>query len=176
MNGKPWWALNRFQRAAHLNPQYVTDFTEFEEGVWTYVGRAHYQMGELEKARKALERAREEHNEDHLARIYLGLVLMRQGESEQGLREATVGLRSLKAWLTDLELYNSAGGYWDPGSVLENEIGNLLAMIDGRDVRWQQVAPRLERLGIEFEEEIDRAWEDELQDREGESEGGGSQG
>ncbi len=74
------------------------------------------------------------------------------------------------------ERHNSAGGYWDPGSVLENEIGNLLAMIDGRDVRWQQVAPRLERLGIEFEEEIDRAWEDELQDREGESEGDGSQG
>ena len=115
MNGRPWWALNRFQRAAHLNPQYVTDFTEFEEGVWTYVGRAHYQMGELEKARKALEQAREEHNEDHLARIYLGLVLMRQGESEQGLREATVAdLTALGPSVS----FSSQTNLW-PGALLQ---------------------------------------------------------
>ena len=113
MMGRPWWALNRFQRAAQLDPHYVTDFTVFEEGVWTYIGRAHYQLGELEQARKALKRAREEHNGDHLAHIYLGLVLIRQGESERGVREAAVGLRSLQAWLRDLDRYDSAGQYWD---------------------------------------------------------------
>ena len=166
MMGRSWWALNRFQRAAQLDPHYVTDFTVFEEGVWTYIGRALYQLGELEQARKALKRAREEHNGDHLAHIYLGLVLIRQGESERGVREAAVGLRSLQAWLKDLDRYDSAGQYWDPGSVLENEIEYLLAIIGGGDVRWLHVALRLERLGMEFEEEIDRAWEDELNDQD----------
>lgn len=162
--GRSEQALGRFQRAAKMNPHYLTDFTAFEEGVWTYVGRAHYQLGELDKAGKALRRAREAHKEDHLAHVYLGLVLMRQGQKSEGFREATVGLHSLKEWLRDMDLYDPDGHYWDPGSVLENEIDNLLAMIDGGEVRWQRVAPSLEWLGIEFEEEIDRAWEDQRQD------------
>ncbi|MFQ5849012.1 MAG: hypothetical protein ACE5JU_00320 [Candidatus Binatia bacterium] len=59
------------------------------------------------------------------------------------------------------------------GSILENEIENLLATIDGRDVRWQRIAPRLEWLGHELEEEIGRVREDRQQDQDDDD--GGSQ-
>lgn len=158
-------ALGYFERAAKLDPHYVTDFTVFEEGVWTYVGRSHYRCGRLEDARKAFERARREEAEDHLAHIYLGLVMMRQGQSKAGIREASVGLRSLKKWLDFIDRYDFIGEYWDPDSALENEMDTLLAMIHGGEARWQAVAPRLEELGVEFEEEIDRVWEDFQQDQ-----------
>ena len=56
--GDPKVALTHFQRAADLDPDYLTDFTLFEEGVWTYVGRSYYAMGDLANARQVLERAR----------------------------------------------------------------------------------------------------------------------
>ncbi|MFQ5903425.1 MAG: tetratricopeptide repeat protein, partial [Candidatus Binatia bacterium] len=153
-------ALGHLLPVAHLNPHYVSDFTDFQEGVWTYVGRAHYQCGEWEKALKAFEKAHEEHREDHLAQLYLGLLLMRNGQESEGFREVTHGLRSLKAWLRDLDRYDSDGSYWDPGSLLEDEIESLLSRVARGDVRWQGLAPRVERLGIELEQEIDRVLQD----------------
>lgn len=153
-------ALGHFLPAAHLDPHYVSDFTDFQEGVWTYVGRAHYQCGEWEKALQAFERAHEEHREDHLAQLYLGLLLMRKGQESEGFREVTHGLRSLKAWLRDLDRYDLAGSYWDPGLLLEDEIENLLSRVARGDVRWQWIALRLEWLGIELEQEIDRVLQD----------------
>ena len=164
--GNPQKALGHFQRAAEIDPHYVIDFTDFEQGVWTYVGRAHYKMRELQKAREALERALRQHPKDHLAHTYLAAVLLRQGRRESGMREAKSGLKSLGNWLQYMDRYNPEGFYWDPGLKLENRITELLGMIEGRDVSGAEMVSSLEWLGKEFEEEIDRVKEDKMQDRD----------
>ncbi len=84
---EPKVALPHFQRAAELDTDYLT-LSPLDQGVWTYVGRAYYGMGKLPEARKALERARSRYEHDHVARLYLGLVLAQSGERQRGLREA----------------------------------------------------------------------------------------
>ena len=60
-------------------------------------------MGKLPEAQKAFERARSRHNQDHLAKLYLGMVLGQDGDRPRGLREIEAGLRGLGDWLDDLE-------------------------------------------------------------------------
>ncbi len=165
MYGDPNVALVHFQRAADLNPNYLLDFSIFDEGVWTYVGRAYYAMGKLPEAQQALEKAVSLHKQDNMAKLYLGLVLARDGDKPRGLKEIEAGLRGLGAWLDYVERYESEGRYWDPGLYLEKEIQRSLAMIESRDVNWSQLIAGGEQLGREFEEEIDESqkqWQDDL--------------
>ncbi len=78
MKGEPNIALAHFQRVTQSDPNYLTQFTPLQQGVWTYVGRAYYDAGKLPEARQALERARFLHEKDSLAKLYLGLTLIRQ--------------------------------------------------------------------------------------------------
>ncbi|MBI4524575.1 MAG: tetratricopeptide repeat protein [Deltaproteobacteria bacterium] len=78
INGQPEVALAHFQRAAELEPEYIADFAPLRQGVWTYVGRAYYAMGKFPEARQALDGAVSRSEDDFLARLYLGLTLMRQ--------------------------------------------------------------------------------------------------
>ncbi len=155
--GDPNVALAHFQRAANLDPNYLLDFSIFDEGVWTYVGRAYYAMGKLPEAQKAFERARSLHREDHLARLYLGLVLARDGDRPRGLKEIEAGLRGLGDWLDYVERYEWEGRYWDPGLHLRKEIQRNLAMIKSGDINWSQLIAGGGQLGREFEEEIDES-------------------
>ncbi len=166
MYGDPKVALPYFQRAAALDPDYVTNFTLLREGVWTYVGRANYASGNLAEARKALERARSSYAEDDLAKIYLGLVLARDGDQQRGVREIEAGLTGLADWLDFIEFYHPAGYYWDPAKKIRSEARRNLAMIKGRDVNWKDLIANVEGIGGEMEREIDRAWQDEKRDRE----------
>lgn len=50
--GDPKVALNNFQRAALLDPDFRYNFAILSEGVWSYVGRAYYHTGNLPEARK----------------------------------------------------------------------------------------------------------------------------
>jgi len=153
--GDPKVALLHFQRAAELDPDYLLNFSILDEGIWTYLGRAYYATGKLPEARQALERARSRHEEDHLAKLYLGLVLARDGERQKGLREIEAGLTGLAGWLDYIDRYRSDGRYWDPGRRLRNEIQRNLAMIQGRDINWAQLVSSGESLGKEFEAEVD---------------------
>jgi tetratricopeptide (TPR) repeat protein len=157
MYGDPNISLEHFQRAAKSDPNYLLDFSIFDEGVWTYVGRAYYAMGKLPEAQKAFERARSLHRQDHLAKLYLGLVLGQDGDRPRGLKEIEAGLRGLGDWLDDLERNLPDGLYWDPGLHLRKEIQRSLAMIESRDIRWSKLIASGERLGREFEEEIDES-------------------
>jgi len=62
-----------------------------------------------------LERARREHREDNLATLYLGLVLLRDGEHEKGQKEIEAGLKGVVDWYDYVELYHTDGRFWDPG-------------------------------------------------------------
>lgn len=148
-------SLEDFQATAAQEPAYVTDFTVFPENVWTYIGRSYYGMGELANARTALDRSVREHPEAMLGHVYLGLVQMRQGQVQTGLDDAATGLKLLHGWFRTLDSTNQYSCYWDPGNVIRNETVQLLNQIESKDTSWQQLAPRLNRLGIRMEQEID---------------------
>ncbi len=157
-SGEPKVALAHFQRAAELDTDYLT-LSLLDQGVWTYVGRAYYGMGKLPEARKALERARSRYEQDHVARLYLGLVLAQSGERQRGLREAEAGLRGLGDWLEDIQwdLQDMEGVFWDPNDRLASEIQTILAMISSEKFSLSKLIASCERLDRNFEEEIDLA-------------------
>lgn len=70
-------ALTYFQRVAGGDPNYVTNYTVFRESIWTYVGRSQYSAGKFPDAKQAFEKALSYVNDDQLARLYLGLTLLR---------------------------------------------------------------------------------------------------
>lgn len=78
LRGDPNGAGIRFERVARSEPNYTTAFTAFRESIWTYLGRAQYQTGKLAEAQASFEKALAHLGEDQIARLYLGLTLLRQ--------------------------------------------------------------------------------------------------
>ena len=165
LGGKTESALPHFQLAAELDPHYITDFTPLREGVWTYVGRAYYETGKLSEARKTLEQALSRHNDDYLARLYLGMSLARDGDRQQSLKEMQAGLRGIYDWLEYITYNTEYGHFWDPQREIRSEIQRTLAMTSGRDIDLQRLIVSAEWLGKKMEEEIDLARKDEIRDR-----------
>lgn len=155
MFGDPNVALAHFQRAAEISPDYRYDFSILDQGVWTYVGRAYYAAGKLPQARQALERAVSRHGDDNLARLYLGMVLARDGDRSRGLKEITAGLKGLEEWFNHLDRYHPDAHYWDPGKQMRAEVRKGVAMASGREPNWQELVVAGEWLGRQLEEEID---------------------
>jgi tetratricopeptide (TPR) repeat protein len=164
ITGNPTAALGHFQRAAELDPGYVTDFTPLQQGVFTYVGKTYYTVGKLPEARKALEQAVSRHRDDYLARLYLGLALARDGNREGGLKEVTSGMRGIHDWLESIDQYTQYGRFWDPGRKIRTQITTDLAMASGREVDWLGLMTSAEWVGRQMEEEIDLARRDEMKE------------
>jgi len=171
LTGKPDLALPHFQRAAELDGNYILDFSPFQEGVWTYVGRAYYATGRLADARAALERARSRYEHDYLARLYLGLVLARDGDRNRGRREIEGGMRGISDWLDYITYNTYYGHFWDPLREIRSEIQSSLAMTSGEDLDWHKLIASAEWVGEKMEEEIDKARRDKVRDQGRQSEG-----
>lgn len=171
MTARPDAALNHFQRAAELNDQYILDFSPFQQGVWTYVGRAYYDSGKLSEARKTLERARSINDYDYLARLYLGLVLSRDGDPKRGVNELASGIKGLYDWLEYITYNTYYGQFWDPNREIRAEIQRNLEMISGRDFDFKTLIANGEWVGKKMEEEIDLARRDEANERMRQGEG-----
>jgi tetratricopeptide (TPR) repeat protein len=159
MTGKPQVALAHFNRAAELSPDYITGFTPFREGVWTYVGRASYETENYVAARQALERASARYGDDHLAKLYLGLTLAREGNRQRAQQEIERGMKGLHDWLENLSqnLRFSIGQYWDPQREIRSELQAGLAGLSSKEPDWANLIARGEMVGKRMEEEIDRA-------------------
>lgn len=157
----PKQALVYFQQAAQSDPSYTMKSGPFEEGVWTYVGRAQYDAGSLLEARESLERALSLYKDDYLARLYLGLTRARTGDQSEGLRGIESGMKGLHDWLEHITYYTQSGLFWDPGREIRSEIEKGLAVISGKDIDWQRLIASAEWLGRKIEEEIDLARRDE---------------
>jgi tetratricopeptide (TPR) repeat protein len=174
--GRPEDALVHFRRAAELNPDYVTGFTVFKEGVWTYVGRASYETQNLPEARRALENASSRHSDDYLAKLYLGLTLARDGDRQRGLSEIENGMKGLHDWLEDVSQTHrySYGEFWDPQREIRSQIRTDLALLSNRELDWPKLIADGEGIGKRMEEEIDRADREErfFRGRPGDNEGG----
>jgi tetratricopeptide (TPR) repeat protein len=172
--GSPDVALGHFQKAAQLDPNHAEHFGVLREGVWTYVGRTQYQLGRLPEARKSLERAIAQDRNDYLARLYLGLTLARDGDREKGVRELESGMRGIYDWLEFVTYNTSWGHFWDPRREIRSEIRSTLGPLSGKEYDLERVIASGEWVGHRFEEEIDRARYDEIQDLRRRTDGGGA--
>ena len=95
-------ALGYFQAAYQVDPAYIYG-TELHQGVLSYLGRAQYLTGNYAQARSTLERALSQNQSDNIARLYLGLTLARQGETQKALPNIDMGMKGIYDFS---ELYN----------------------------------------------------------------------
>ena len=166
LKNQPDVASTYFQHVAETDPDYVMRHGGFEEGVWTYVGRAQYLTGNLPEARQSLEKALSRDNDDYLARLYLGLTLARSGDQTRGLKEIEGGMKGIFHQLQLIIAYNTPGQYWDPDGKIRAEIQRSLAMIAGKEIDWQKLISSGEWVGLKMEEESDMARRDEINDHD----------
>ena len=153
-------ALGHFESAAQADPDYLTDFTLLDIGIWSYVGMAYYEEGEKEKALASFKQAKQRHREDHFARVFLGLVMSQNGDRKAGKGELVDGLNGLGQWLQMTRHSTSTGSFWDPGDYLAKEIGETLKLLEAEEVNWQAVNENVVRLARNFDEEIDEVKRD----------------
>ncbi len=175
----PAQALPYFLEAAQSDPNYVYRSGYFHEGVWTYVGRTQYATKRYAEALQSLERALSLDPEDLLARLYLGLTLVRGGENARGAKEILAGMKGIYDWLNYINRAHPFEAYWDPLGEIRKSIEPYLPPAPGDDF----VAPAgliadAESLGDRMEEEIERVRRDEQRqyDRGGNLRRGGSIG
>jgi tetratricopeptide (TPR) repeat protein len=165
---RPEVALGYLHRAAELDPNYTLPYT-LRESVLTYLGRAYYETGNFAEARKTLEKALAKDKDDAMARLYLGLTLMKDGDPDRGRREAEGGLKGIYNWLENISNANSSGIFWDPGRLIRSEIEKTLAA----KAEPSDFVAAAQRIGQEFDEEVDKARKDESYTLYGRT-GGGS--
>jgi tetratricopeptide (TPR) repeat protein len=174
MRGDSEVALGHFQRAAELDPNSTWRHGGLiKEGVWTYVGRAYYQAGDLPAARKALEQARSRHPDDYIAPLYLGLVLSRAGDQQLGSKEIQTGLAGLGEWLDWIEYKSLDGYYWDPGRIIRSRMEKDLMALRGEKVNWPELIASVEHVGMQIEREADEVVRQKRKDRRDSAKGDG---
>jgi tetratricopeptide (TPR) repeat protein len=98
LRGDAAGAASYFGRVAQSDPNYSSNTVVLRESIWTYVGRVQYNSGRYGESRQNFERALSYINDDHLARLYLGLVLLRTPSTPAApkpfsLQEVTFALR-----------------------------------------------------------------------------------
>jgi tetratricopeptide (TPR) repeat protein len=156
-------ALAYFQQAAASDPNYIFQSGLYRETLWTYVGRSQYNLGRLKEARPSLEKALAVYPDDYLAKIYLGLTLLRSGEDSRGLKDLEAGMKGLYDWLDDINRAMPFTAFWDPLREIRSEIEKDLQMLSGKDIDRQQLISSAEWIGKRMEEEIDLVRRDEQQ-------------
>ena len=157
-------ALGHFRRATELDPDFLY-FSSLPQTAITYTGRALYQLKRFSEARQAFEQARLRFPDDVMARPYLGITLVRQGERERGLQETAAGLQHIHHWLDYIEANLPQGLYWDINREIRSEIERVLKQMTDDRLSAEQVIETAEWVGNRMEWEIDAARRDEQASR-----------
>jgi tetratricopeptide (TPR) repeat protein len=166
--GRPNDAIGYLTRAAAADPNYKLPY-RVHVSVLTYLGRAYLETGQDTQARQTLEKAVKLDKDDPLAPLYLGIVLLKTGERERGRKEIEEGLRAIDDTIEFFAQEDSYTFFWDPNMQIRNDIRkSLAAKLDDA-----QLAMAAERIGSQFDEEIDEARRDESRRRGGGGDGGG---
>ena len=168
LEGRNAAALGYFYSAAQRDPDYVyATGSSPKQGVWSYVGRSEYLTGRFPEARKSLERAIASNRPEDIARLYLGLTWVREGDRQRGLKEIESGMRGINSFLDNISQTQrySIGQYWDPDREIRSAIQRDLAMISGKDLDWQKLTADTEWLAIQMEQESDLARRQDAEDR-----------
>ena len=161
-------AIGYLARAADADPAYKLP-QRFRPSVLVYLGRAYLETGRDVEARKTLERAVALDKNDPLARLYFGIALSKAGERERGRKEIEGGLNAIDDTLEYIAEDRVYGLFWDPAMQIRNDIRkSLAAKLDD-----PQLIMAAERIGRDFDEEIDKARRDEARRRGGSDSGGG---
>ena len=100
-----------------------------------------------------------------MARLYLGLTLVREGHREQGLQETTAGLRAIYQWLHYIETNLPQGIYWDSDREIRSQMEHILKQMTDRRLSDEQLIEAAEWVGNRIEWEIDAARRDEQMSR-----------
>jgi len=158
---QPSDALGYFHQVAQTNPNYIFQSGLYREGIWTYIGRSQYLLGRLPEARQSLEKALSVDQDDYLARIYLGLTLLRSGEDSSGLKQLDSGMKGLYDWLEYMNRTMPYTAFWDPRREIRSAIEKDLDMLSSKDADRQQLISSAEWIGQKMEEEIDLVRRDE---------------
>lgn len=151
-------ALGYFQAAEQVDPAYVYD-TELREGVLSYVGRAQYLTGNYAAARSTLEKALSQNPSDNVARLYLGLTLARQGETQKALPDIDSGMKGiydLLNYIADTFRFGY-GDYWDSGRDIRSAIEKSRAMMASGKIDWPTLIADGESIALKTEREPDLA-------------------
>jgi tetratricopeptide (TPR) repeat protein len=157
-------AVEYFQKVADKNPAYAFESMHFRESVWTYLGRCQYYLGKLPEARHSLERAIAEHRDDQLAKVFLGLTLLRRGDGPNGSRQLERGLRGVNDWIEYENSRDPFKSFWDPGQQIRKEITRGLAMIYAEGADRQMLIESAEWIGMKMEDEVDYVRRDRRRD------------
>ena len=165
--GRPNDAVGYLMRAAEIDPTYRTPH-RVSAGVLTYLGRAYYETGRDKEARTTLEKAVSINKDDALAHLYLGLTLLRTGDSDRGTREIEGGLKSIHETIEYIAADPIHGLGWDSGRAIRRDIESALSNKSDNN----QLVVAAQRIGKDFDEEIDRARRDESSRRGGGDSGG----
>jgi tetratricopeptide (TPR) repeat protein len=163
-------ALGYFQNAVQADPSYRYG-TAYQQGLLSYIGRTEYLTGRLPQARQTLEKALTANRDEDIARIYLGLTLIRTNNRDDGLKDVQTGMRGIHEWLDWVNEAHrfSFGQFWDPAREIRSAIQSDLAMISGRDLDWQKLIADGEWVARRMEEEGDKARNDEQRERQRDS-------
>jgi len=172
-------ALPYFLEAAQTDPNYVYRSGYFHEGIWTYVGRTQYATKRYGEARQSLERALSLDRDDLLARLYLGLTLVRSGDNAMGTKEILAGMKGIYDWIEYINRAHPFEAYWDPLREIRKAIEPYLPRGPGSDlVIPEGLVADAEWLGNKMEDEIERVRQDERRryERDFDRRQGGSSG
>ena len=166
--GRPNDAVGYLTRAADADPNYKLPY-RIRVSVLAYLGRAYLETGQDTQARQTLEKAVSLDKDDALAHLYLGIVMLKTGERERGRKEIEDGLRAIDDTLEYIATNRAYEVFWDPGMKIRDDIRKSLA-VKPDDV---QLAMAGERIGRQFDEEIDKAHRDEARRGGGSDSGSG---
>ena len=149
-------ALGYFQAAAQVDPNYLYG-TDLQEGTLSFLGRAQYLNGDYTRARSTLEKALAQHKDDNVARLYLGLTLARQGETQKSLQDIDAGMAGIHDFLdsiTDSFRFSFVKD-WDPGRNIRSAIERDRAMIASGKIDWPTLIADGEWIAMNIEREPD---------------------
>ena len=159
--GDPQSAVGYLSAVADQNPNYVNVIVNYRESVWTYLGRAQYETKRYQEARKSIERALAMDKDDSMAKLYMGLTLLRTGGAAQGVKEVEAGMKGLYDWIEYMNRTQPFQAFWDPTFQIRKAIDQTLQAIAGRDWNAENFIADAEWVGKKFEEELDKVRDDE---------------
>jgi tetratricopeptide (TPR) repeat protein len=156
LEGNYQLALDYFWTGDQVDPNY-TYGAELREGVLSFLGRAQYLTGNYAQARQTLEKDLSHHRSDNVARLYLGLTLVRLEDRQAGLTNIQRGMSGIYNWLEYLNenFRFEFGQGWDPGGTIRAGIKSDLDMISSGKIDWSKLITDGESLGIAIEQEED---------------------
>jgi len=130
LTGNPDEAVAHFKRGAESQPDYVIDTPPLRQSIWSYLGRAYYGTGQFSDAKTAFGRALQIDGGDFLARLYLGLISLREstpqtavkGDNSFGVNEILYALKEKISPRRLAALVKERGANFDLTAELEKEL------------------------------------------------------